>query len=150
MQLKKNQYGSYFVVKWSNQMKHNEFFAKAMSYYFKEPTTLQDNVFLSVPSDAFGKFTYVRNFYKIPRADNEMIHVSGQLFQTVVAKPISVEEFDDVFDGERADYRDLIMAATILGFKEKQIELHQATTNKCVQEKSLSLVIKPMVVFIVE
>ncbi|ADB84466.1 Dbp-1 [Apocheima cinerarium nucleopolyhedrovirus] len=150
---KTNDWTEYLTMSWSGLHRINYLCGKALEAHLKRPVAIQNCVHLNVCQNndkgSVNKILFVRKFYNITRANNQLIHSTGQLNKTIVAEMFNVNQFEKLFVKGKAV--EMIVGAKIDGIIEgKRAHPIETVHNKIVNECTFSLSIKPIVFFNIE
>nr|AJR20309.1 dbp1 [Lymantria dispar multiple nucleopolyhedrovirus] len=97
--------------------------------------------------DPTSRELLARKFYRIARADNLPLYLSGELLARARARPVPVDRLDSTL---AAPFEALMLAA-VDGVRENKAGVeYKSVNNKTYRCKTFSLAIKPVLFFIVD
>jgi hypothetical protein len=150
----KSKFGEYMTVVPSNLMHLNTLYGNIMKEYLKvNMAKLENRLFVNLPGDdkMNKKTMFVRSMFKIDKENNEAAYSTGDIKHKLIAKSLSVKEFNEMFEmrgDEPSDEHTVVIGGIISGVKYGKESTLETVNNKKVTEKPLTLAINPKVFFI--
>ncbi|AKN80629.1 Single-stranded DNA binding protein 2 [Perigonia lusca single nucleopolyhedrovirus] len=153
------EFGDFFVLSWDSMHEHLAWCGKYMARHLGETDysmQLQESSYVNLPksNQITARSLLARTFFDIKRQNNQYLYAAGELLHDtpVIVEPFTLQQFDSEFEelGRKVSF---LMGAVIEGVKENEsfTELFvPVENNKKIQEKTYSLVVKPMIFFKVQ
>ncbi|AAK85599.1 SSDBP [Epiphyas postvittana nucleopolyhedrovirus] len=152
----KSNFGQFLSITWPAIHDHNEVFGNIMDKYYKYeyPLKLESSVCIHLPEKEHEREVKARQFLVVRRSNNPELYATGELNRPLEVVPMSLEEFDTLFEIGKTDGPShevpVLLCGCIDGVKYgKEIQLTDVNNRKF-SEKPYSLAFKPILFIVLE
>nr|ALR71499.1 ssDNA binding protein [Anticarsia gemmatalis multiple nucleopolyhedrovirus] len=152
----KSNFGQFLSITWPAIHDLNEVFGNIMDQYYKYeyPLKLETSVCIHLPEKDLEREAKARQFLWVRRDNNPELYTTGQLNQPLEVMPMTLNEFDYLFEMGKTDGPShevpVLVCGCVDGVKYgKEIQLTDVNNRKF-SEKPYSLAFKPILFLILE
>lgn len=154
----KSNFGQFLSITYSAIHEHNNVFGQIMDKADKTerpfPHKLESSVCIHLPEKEHERRIIARQFLWVRRDNNLQIYSTGQLNGPLEVVPVTLNEFDQLFEVGKTDGASQEVPVLICGHIEgvkfgKEIQMIDGNGRKF-SEKPYSLALKPALFFIIE
>ncbi|AJD09268.1 ssDNA binding protein [Condylorrhiza vestigialis mutiple nucleopolyhedrovirus] len=153
----KSNFGQFLSITWHAIYDINEVFGNIMDKYFKYeyPLNLESTVCTHLPEKDLEREVIARQFLWVRRDNNPELYTTGQLNQPLEVVPMTLNEFDYLFEMGKTDGPSQEVPVLVCGYVNgvkygKEIQLTDVNNNRKFSEKPYSLAFKPVLFLILE